>query len=736
MLDTPITKLPRVTSDHKDAFNRLSISTYRDLLYHMPTRYNDLSEIKTIQEIQSGDDVTLYGKLSKIELKKGFGSVPNSTRAVLTDHTGSIKLVWFHQPYIAKMYTEDAEIKISGRVTGVRVLSIVNPDISNTKNLPIDSGNSLFKGDKGAEDSIQTESDAQYLTPIYAETKGITSKYIYHCVQKIVSGGALDALIDPIPTDILKKYKLPLLRDALLYIHFPKTAAHVAVARKRLAFEEIFFIQLERARERLMLAETPGFVIDKNVARTEEFISRFPFELTDSQTKSIEAIFGDLATGIPMSRLLEGDVGSGKTAIAAVIAHNVAITRPYLRAEKKRQEFGTLQVAYMAPTEILAKQHFENFCEYIRGSGLSLALITGSGCLKYPSKARPGESTTISRAQLSKWVENGEIAVVIGTHALIQKNVAFKHLALCIIDEQHRFGVKQRRALVQKKGFAGDDVVPHLLSMTATPIPRTLALTIYGDLDLTLVDSMPLGRKKIITEIVTPLTRARMYDAVRAELAQGRQAYVICARIDEPDEAKQKTLNAKSVMTEAVRLKNGEFKKYNIGVLHGKMRPAEKDKVMAEFYDGTIDILVATTVVEVGVSVTNASVMILEGADRFGLSQLHQLRGRVVRGTHQPYCFVCSESSSDKTLERLKALVTAKNGFELAELDLLMRGSGGLTQGKQWGMSDTAMEAIKNIKLVEAARSEAQQIIRADKDLINHPALKYALSSREKTHFE
>jgi ATP-dependent DNA helicase RecG len=730
MLDNPITKLPRLSEAHKLAFKKLGISTYRDLLYHTPSRYSDLAEIVTIAEIHAGDEVTLFGKISKIQIKKGFGGAPNSTRATMTDHTGDIKLVWFHQPYIAKLYAEDSQIKISGKVTGTsKTFSIINPDIAASKHLPIDSGNSLFQ----KEENLETDN---FLSPIYPETKGITSKYIYHTIGKLISSGVLDNLTDPVPKVLLDKYHLPGLKEALLYIHFPKTKEHVLVAKKRLAFEEIFFIQLERARERLLLANTPGFVIDPAQKDLDFFIKQFSFPLTESQEKSLAAIFTDTKTGTPMSRLLEGDVGSGKTAVAAVLSYAAATTRPYIKTEKKIQEFGTLQVAYMAPTEILAKQHFENFCQYFKGTGLALALITGSGCYKYPSKARPGESTNISRTQLSKWVANGEIAIVIGTHALIQKNVQFKHLALCIIDEQHRFGVKQRKALVQKKGAAGEDAVPHLLSMTATPIPRTLALTIYGDLDLTLLDQMPVGRKKIITEIVTPLTRERMYEDAKIELDAGRQVYVICPRIDEADASKLGSLQAKSVITEAARLSKNVFTKNTIAVLHGKMKPTEKDKVMKDFSDGKIDILVATSVIEVGVSVANATVIIIEGADRFGLSQLHQLRGRVLRGTHQPYCFICTESSSDKTKERLQALITAKNGFELAELDLTLRGSGGLSQGKQWGMSDTAMEAIKNIKLVEAARTEARTMIKKDRSLVEFPILAKALADREKTHFE
>ena len=432
-----------------------------------------------------------------------------------------------------------------------------------------------------------------------------------------------------------------------------------------------------------------------------------------------------------MSRLLEGDVGSGKTAVAAAIAYAVTTSRPK-DTKGNLQNFGTLQTAYMVPTEILAKQHFESFIKYFRHLPLNIALITGSGARKFPSKINPEGWTDISRNQLLKWVENGEISIVIGTHALIQKTVKFKHLALAIIDEQHRFGTAQRQKLVGK-----ETILPHLLSMTATPIPRTLALTLYGDLDLSLLDEMPEGRKQIITEIVTPDKRKKVYEDIKKELVAGRQLYVICPRIEEPDPDKENTLLAKSVTEEAKRLKEDIFPEYTIGILHSKMTPENKEKIMLEFKEKKLDILVATSVVEVGVNVENASLIIIEGAERFGLAQLHQLRGRVLRGNHQAYCYVFPETTSDKTVERLKALKTAKSGFELAEFDLVQRGAGELYGRKQWGISDLAMEAIKNLKMVEAARTEASHIIGKDPKLEHHPHLKNYLESKEqKIHFE
>jgi ATP-dependent DNA helicase RecG len=441
-------------------------------------------------------------------------------------------------------------------------------------------------------------------------------------------------------------------------------------------------------------------------------------------------VLKDFASTRPMLRLLEGDVGSGKTAVAAATAYAAVTTRP------EGQSFGNLQLAYMCPTEILASQHFESFIKYFVGTGIQIGLITGSGCRKFPAKVDPAGWTDISRTQLLKWVENGEIPILIGTHALIQKSVKFKHLAYVIVDEQHRFGTKQRAKLVQKDGTK-KHIAPHFLSMTATPIPRTLALTLYGDLDLTLLDQMPSGRKTVITEIVPVGKREETYEKIRTLLRDGRQLYVICPRIDEPDPEKEQALIAKSVTEEAKRLKAKIFPEYNIAVLHSKMKPSEKDKVMERFTEGTTHILVATSVVEVGVNVPNATVIIIEGAERFGLAQLHQLRGRVLRSSYQAFCYLFSETKGEKTFARLKALATAKNGFELSEMDLALRGAGELGGGKQWGISDIGMEAIKNIKMVEAAREEARRLLEEDLLLTNYPLLRERLEDRGKaTHFE
>ncbi len=693
----------RVDTPHQKALKRLNIATVSDLLYHLPARYEDISDIQSVGGLEKGQEAVVYGQLSGLKTRKAWKSKRPIAEGYVEDGSAKMKIMWFNQPYLAKMYTDGMYVKLAGKVAGSEgKLYLSNPEVEKLDALPIDRHDSIFKGTEDADDTLY---------PVYRETKGITSKWIYHTILKCFEKDILDVLVDPIPADILKKYNLPELKTALVWIHSPKKAEHAESARKRFSFEEVFYIQVQNAQNRAAAnaATTYSFKTDKE--HLEAFTSRFPFTLTGSQDQSINDIVKDFSGNHAMSRLLEGDVGSGKTAVAATTAYAVATSRPP-EGTGKKIEFGNLQVAYMAPTEILAKQHFESFIEYFHHLPINIGLITGSGCMKFPSKTDPTKPTKISKAQLTKWVANGEVPIVIGTHSLIYKSVEFKHLAYVIIDEQHRFGTNQRKKLAKK-----DERMPHLLSMTATPIPRTLALTIYGDLDITLLDEMPAGRKPVKTTVVGPGQQKEMYDHVRSELEDGRQAYVICPRIEEPDPTKQNALNMKSVIAEAKRLKKDVFQEWNIEVLHGKMTPAEKDDVMKRFNDHEIDILCATSVVEVGVSVANATNIIIEGAERFGLAQLHQLRGRVIRGTHQPYCFAVTASKSEKTRDRLKALATAKNGFELAEHDLQFRGSGELYGGKQSGLTDLGMEAIRNLKLVEAARNEARHLVENNPDL-------------------
>lgn len=714
LLSNKLTDSFRLTDAQKSALERLGLRTVRDLLHHFPTRYEMAGEGAEIAGLVAGQEASIVGTLEKLEAKKGWKSRIPMTEGYLRDNTGRIKCRWFNQPYISKMYADGTLVRATGKVTGSEgKLYLANPQLEKVSV----TESALFEKEKVI--NADSGEDVHELFAVYPESRGTTSLWMRHAVAKFLTQEVLDEVEDPIPAELLKNYSLPTLRTALIWVHTPHELKQAEAARKRFAFEEVFMIQLERGRERALQNKEQSFAIDTPEHKTQEFIDAFPFQATDAQVDAIEAILKDMRSGRPMSRLLEGDVGSGKTAVAATAAHATVETRP------AGQKAGTLQVAYMAPTEILAKQHFESFINYFDKFPINIGLITGSGCFKFPSKVNKDKFTPISRTQLLKWVAGGEIPVLIGTHALIQKSVAFKHLALVVIDEQHRFGTNQRRTLARKEYR-----LPHLLSMTATPIPRTLALTVYGDLDLTLLDQMPPGRKPIITEIVKPTERQKAYARMHEQLKEGRQAYVICPRIDEPDPDKAFALQAKSVVAEAKRLKKSIFPDYTIDILHSKMTPKEKDDVMARFSRHEVDILVATSVVEVGVNVPNATMIFIEGAERFGLSQLHQLRGRVVRSNHQAYCFVCPESRGEPTLARLKALVTAKNGFELAEQDLLQRGPGELSGRKQWGISDIGMEALKNLKLVEAARTEALGIIKKDETLARHPLLSRALAAR------
>lgn len=779
--DSPIHEKFRITPLQKAALKKLGIETLHNLLYHFPVRYGDTAEAKNIDSLQQGDTAVIYGRIGGLKTGKGFKSKITMATGHVEDETGRINCIWFNQPYVAKMFNNDMLVRIEGKVSQKRkkeerrtkneegeqqkegrvdetlpledrglsersdeakrgtqassaglkggsvsvastsgALYFSNPKIEKIDKLPIGVGDSLF-----GEDGL-----SHNMYPVYPESRGVTSNWIYHKIADIFKSGILETIEDPLPEFIRDKYHLPHIRSALIWIHTPMKKEDAESARKRFAFEEIFFIQLERQYARKKYEENPSFKIEISEASVDEFVRRFPFEPTTAQRSVISTILQDFKKDHAMSRLLEGDVGSGKTAVAAAVAYAIVASRP------KGQLSGNLQVAYMCPTEILATQHFESFIQYFAYLGIQVGLITGSGCRKFPSKINPKGWTDISRAQLLKWVENGEIPILIGTHALIQKSVAFKHLALTIIDEQHRFGTGQRAKLVQKNTLVKEQKkpsklaakpskltpnsspthpAPHLLSMTATPIPRTLALTMYGDLDLSIIDTMPVGRKPIITEIVTPERRDSTYEKIRSELELGRQLYVICPRIYEPDPDLEEKIDAKSVQEEAKRLKKSVFPEYEIGILHSKMKPAEKDLAMLDFKKGKTHILCATSVVEVGVNVPNATVIIIEGGERFGLAQLHQLRGRVIRSNHQAYCYVFAESKSQKTIDRLSALKNAKNGFELAEFDLAQRGAGVLSGAKQWGVSDIAMEALKNIKMVELAREEAKILI-GDKD--------------------
>ena len=702
----------RLVATQASALRKLGIRTIRDLLYHFPARYEHGGSSGSAGSLIPGTKVSLVGILSKLEAKKLWHSRRTATEGWFSDSSGTVKVMWFNQPYMAKMAPQGTPVKLTGSVGG----SPEKPYITNPEVVAIAAGEVMPEGmfaSPAAGDELQATSS---IFPVYPESRGVTSLWFYHAMKRVFEHGAHKALHDPIPDEVRERYHLPPLHESFIMVHTPEDKKHAEAARKRFSFEEIFAIQAARAKERAENAALPSFRIDDAEAYVKKFLSTIDFPPTGAQKRAIAEILKDFLTPHPMARLLEGDVGSGKTLVAAAASYAAVNSRPPGR------ESGTLQVAYMAPTEILAGQHFLSFIEYFNDLPINIGLVTGSGCKKFPSKIASkngrGKSTDISRTQLLKWVKNGEIAILVGTHALIQKKVEFQHLALAIVDEQHRFGTRQRRELARK-----GDAAPHFLSMTATPIPRTLALTMYGDLDLSVLDELPPGRAKITTEILMPKMRQKAYDKVREELEKGRQAYVICPRINEPDPEKLNAIQAKSAKAEAARLQKDIFPEYTVGLLHGAVKPDEKEKIMAEFAAQKIDILVATSVVEVGINVPNATVIMIEGAERFGLAQLHQLRGRVQRSSHPPFCFLLPESKGEMAMKRLKALEKSSDGFQLAESDLAARGAGDLYGARQWGMSDLGMEALQNAKLIKAAREEALALIEKDPTLEKHPAL-------------
>ena len=522
--DTLIEKIARLNPLHKEALGRIGYKTVRDLLFHLPNRYAFAGQFKKIADLAVGEEAVISARVIKTEIKKAhFKKIPMAT-ATVEDETGKIKIVWFHQAFLAKKLQEGIYYQFSGKVTERNNEKyLANPIIGTGGGSWYDKKQSVFADNgSGFVDGS--------LIPVYPETKGLTSGWFYHQIQKLLTEDLLDQLVDPLPEKILKQFNLPTLKTALVWVHTPHRENDALAARKRFAFEEVFFLQLERLIGRREYQSNPSFKLEVNKKGLKKFFARFPFAMTTAQNRTIAEILADFIKNKPMTRLIEGDVGSGKTAVAAAAAF-AAVSAGY-------------EVAYMAPTEILARQHFESFIKYFEYLGIQVGLMTGSECRKFPSKISPKEHTHISRPTLLKWVASGQIPIVVGTHSLIQKSVKFKNLALVIIDEQHRFGVYQRAALVRRSNADKTPInvpVPHLLSMTATPIPRTLALTIYGDLDLSLLDEMPAGRKPIITAIIAPDKRDQAYEQIREQLRAGRQAYVICPRIEDTQTDADKT---------------------------------------------------------------------------------------------------------------------------------------------------------------------------------------------------
>ena len=716
---TPVEKIPGIGLKYQKRLNRLGIKTLGELLFYFPHHYGDFSKITKIKEIKLNERSCFKGKILEIKQERTWKRKIILTKAIVEDDSGAIQVIWFNQPYLIKVLKKGDKLIMAGKIVlGDKQAYLSSP---------------VYEKIPETEDKIQ---DAKLthlgrIVPVYSETEGLSSRWLRYILKPLLLRFK-NKIPETLPEIIRKKEQLLNLSSALWQIHFPDSLKLARAAQNRFSFEELFFISLFNLKRRAKMVKAKAQSFPINVPLIQEFVKSLPFKLTSAQKKVSWQILKDLEKPYPMNRLLQGDVGSGKTVVSAIASINV------IKAGN--------QVALMAPTEILAKQHFQTFFQIFNqqrsfSSSVNIGFLTGNEDKFYSRKLKSG-TIEISRQKLLEKTKTGGIDILIGTHALItpikkgkssslrvlENKVKFKNLGLIIIDEQHRFGVEQRAKLAGKKT---NWKIPHLLSMTATPIPRSLTLTIWGDLDLSIIDELPKGRKKVITEIVSPQKREKVYQFARSQAKNGRQVFVICPRIEEKED------EVKSVEKEYKILSEKVFPDLKVKMLHGKMTPKEKEGIMREFKQKKFDILVSTSVVEVGIDVKDATIMIIEGTERFGLAQLHQFRGRVGRSKKQSFCFLFTESSSKKTKERLKALINCNSGFELSEMDLKIRGPGDFFGVKQWGLPDLAMSALKNIKLVEKAREAAKEILKEDSELRKYSTLKRRLEVfEEKVHLE
>jgi len=701
----------------------MSLVTVQDFLLYFPFRYDDFSKTVDLSQNHIGETITVEGKIIKARNIRIFRRKMTITEIVIQDRNSTpLKTVWFNQPYILENLKEGESIRLSGKLAiDKKIFSMANP-----------------AWEKASRDATNTGR----LVPVYSETAGISSKWIRWQIKPLLQF-AKD-IPDILPEEILEKFKLPVISKTIEELHFPATKTKLILAQKRMAFQEMFLVQLKSLQVKKQWEKNNSIDIKFDEKLIKEFVEKLSFKLTDAQRKASFEILKDLEKSKPMNRLLEGDVGSGKTVVAAISALQT-ISAGY-------------QVAIMAPTEVLARQHFSTFSKIFKDYGINIALLTNSyreinnfqfSIFNFQSifNDKILKNKNDSRKYLSRNMAEGKINIVIGTHALIQQDIKFKNLALVIIDEQHRFGVAQRATLQQETMSIKDPVkspngdhgasgeiktIPHLLTMTATPIPRTLAIAFFGSLDLSILDEMPKNRKSIITKIVPPGARNQNYNFIRQEIESGRQVFVIFPLVEE-----SKALAEVKAATEEHKKLQKIFHEYEIGLLHGRLKAKEKEEIMRDFKNQKIKILVSTSVVEVGIDIPNASVMIIENAERFGLSQLHQFRGRVGRGEHQSYCFLFTESNTQKSIERLKALEKTNNGFEISKIDLELRGPGQFFGTIQSGLPDITMENLSNVKLIKFAREEAAEILRVDPKLKKHPLLADALLRfSEKIHLE
>ncbi|MEK7682443.1 MAG: ATP-dependent DNA helicase RecG [Chloroflexota bacterium] len=672
-LDAQLTTVPGIGPKSGHTLQKLGLETLGDLLWHLPSRYDDYSQLKTINRLWYGEEVTVIGTVEQVSVRTVRGGKMKLVEATIGDGTGSIGVTWFNQAWIASRLKPGEAVVLSGRVDQyLGRLTMNGPEWE-----PLES------------EQVHTNR----IVPVYPLTAGITAKWLRRVINSVVTRVAT-RIPDPLPATVLGETGLLPLGTALRQVHFPDSWDQLKQAQRRLAFDELLYLQLGvlRQKQGWVELESEPFVIDQ--AWQERFLSKLPFQLTDSQHRALQQVRDDLAKPHPMNRLLQGDVGSGKTVIAAA-AIGIAASHG-------------AQSALMAPTGILAEQHFSTLRELMpQATGLPAERI----------ELLLGSTPDPEKASIRDRLQSGDVLLVIGTHALLEEPINFARLGLAVIDEQHRFGVAQRAAL-RSKGTG-----PHLIVITATPIPRSLALTLYGDLDLTVIDELPPSRLPIETRVLRPIERSRAHNFIRGQLEAGRQAFVIYPLVEGSDH-----VQASAAVDEHRRLQDSVFPEFQVGLLHGRLKPEEKEHAMEAFRAGELQVLVSTSVIEVGIDVPNATVILIEGANRFGLAQLHQFRGRVGRGPYSSHCLLIPESDSEVENERLKAMEQTSDGFKLSELDLEQRGAGDLLGTRQSGFKLRAAR-LTDIRLIEKARAQAIRLYERDPQLVapEHSALAEAV---------
>lgn len=686
-LDTEVRFIKGVGAVKAREFQRLGIKTLKDVLFDFPFRHDDLSQQVNIVNIVPGQKVTVRGTITVINNRKAQNRRMTVTEAIIEDVSGTIKAIWFHQGFLTKVLRPGTVVSLSGKTDDRYGLSLVNPEY------------------EVIAKTTATKHTGR-IVPIYKLAGSLTQKVRRSLVEEALK--KIEELDEWIPEDMIKLEKFVGLKEAIAQMHFPESMEKAQTALYRLKFDEFFLHQLLHAKSRRELQKQVSSKIPFNEDVVKNIVASLPYKLTNAQKKAIWAIVKDMERTEPMNRLLEGDVGTGKTVVAAVAALNAKASG--------------WQTAMLAPTEILADQHSRTL-ETMFGELMTVAVFTRT--------KRRVAGVEVTKKQMLDALRNRKIDFVVGTHALLSEDVLFDALGFIVVDEQHRFGVKQRKALKDREGDS--DGIPHLLSMTATPIPRSLALVLYGDLDRSLLDEYPVGRKPIDTFLMQEGKEERYYDRMREQMDAGHQVFVVCPLIEESDALGVTSVN--EVYTDFVQ---GAFKNYRLDMLHGKMKTQEKDDVMSRFSKGELDMVISTTVVEVGVDIPNATVMFVEGAERFGLAQLHQLRGRVGRSEHQSYCFLHpSGNLSPLAAERLNALVRSQNGFELADKDLKLRGPGNIFGTEQSGFEQFKLGSFADIDLIAAARDYAKDYLDEDPDLDTWPRLKNRLLEYvEEVHFE